>query len=428
MAPGLDFAFGLVGESYIERAKSHGWLLGDQSMTTPALYSQTQEFNAEVQLEPVKGLKITLNGNRTDNRTSQIQFMYDNSTAIYSGSYTKTHMAIATAFKSIGSSEDGYHSSVFDNFLANIPLVAQRIERQYVGTHYPEYGFMAGNVNAGKEFNPEMGTVNPMSSDVLIPAFMAAYSGKSADKVTLSAFPSLKEILPNWRVTYDGLSKLPMFKKLFKSFTLTHAYQCTYQVGSYNSYSDWIQIGNGLGFTQDALSGAPVPSSPYNISSVTITEKFAPLIGVNASLNNNLTFNTEYRDQRTLTLNSAAGQIVEAVTKSFVIGAGYKIANFNSVLKMKGKQQGVSNDLTLNFDLSLNNNSALIRKIESNTAQATSGTRTFSVKFTANYQMSKRITMGAFFDHQVNTPLVSTTAYPTTNSNYGLSFNMSLTK
>ncbi|MBQ0115705.1 MAG: cell surface protein SprA [Bacteroidales bacterium] len=428
MAPGLDFAFGLVGESYIERAKSHGWLLGDQSMTTPALYSQTQEFNAEVQLEPVKGLKITLNGNRTDNRTSQIQFMYDNSTAIYSGSYTKTHMAIATAFKSIGSSEDGYHSSVFDNFLANIPLVAQRIERQYAGTHYPEYGFMAGNVNAGKEFNPEMGTVNPMSSDVLIPAFMAAYSGKSADKVTLSAFPSLKEILPNWRVTYDGLSKLPMFKKLFKSFTLTHAYQCTYQVGSYNSYSDWIQIGNGLGFTQDALSGAPVPSSPYNISSVTITEKFAPLIGVNASLNNNLTFNTEYRDQRTLTLNSAAGQIVEAVTKSFVIGAGYKIANFNSVLKMKGKQQGVSNDLTLNFDLSLNNNSALIRKIESNTAQATSGTRTFSVKFTANYQMSKRITMGAFFDHQVNTPLVSTTAYPTTNSNYGLSFNMSLTK
>ena len=239
----------------------------------------------------------------------------------------------------------------------------------------------------------------------------------------------MKEILPNWRVTYDGLSKLPFFSKYFKSFTLTHAYQCTYQVGSFNSFTDWVDIGMGLGFTQDALTGGATPSSPYNISSVTVTEKFAPLIGVNATLNNSMTVNCEYRDSRTLTLNSAAGQVVEANTTSFVIGAGFKIANFNSVLKMKGgKQQGVSNDLTLNFDLQLNNNNALIRKILDNTAQATSGTRTFGIKFTANYQMSKRITLGAYFDHQVNTPLVSTTAYPTTNTNYGISFNMSLVK
>ena len=120
---------------------------------------------------------------------------------------------------------------------------------------------------------------------------------------------------------------------------------------------------------------------------------------------------------------------MEANTRSFVIGAGYKIANFASVLKLKrGQQQGVSNDLTLNFDLQLNNNNALIRKIIDNTAQATSGTRTFSVKFTANYQLSKRITLGAYFDYQANTPLVSTTSYPTSSTNYGLSFNMSLVK
>lgn len=428
MAPGLDFAFGLVGDNYIKRAKSHGWLLGDQSMTSPALSSKTQEFNAEIQLEPVKGLKITLNGNRTDNRTSQIQFMYDDMNTIYSGSYTKTHMAIATAFMSRGNSGNGYNSSVFNDFLANIPIIAQRMQDRYIGTTYPNRGFLIGSVHAGQPFDPAFGAVNPMSSDVLIPAFMAAYSGKNPNKVTLSAFPSLKEILPNWRASYDGLSKLPFFKKYFKSFTLTHAYQCTYSVGSFNSFTDWLDIGQGLGFTQDALTGGATPSSPYNISSVTITEKFAPLIGINATLNNSMTVNCEYRDQRTLTLNSAAGQIVEANTTTFSVGAGYKIANFASVLKIKGKQQGVSNDLTLNFDLQINSNNALIRKIVDRTAQATSGNRTFGCKFTANYQMSKRVTLGAYFDYQVNTPLVSTTSYPTTNANYGLSFNMNLAK
>ena len=93
-----------------------------------------------------------------------------------------------------------------------------------------------------------------------------------------------------------------------------------------------------------------------------------------------------------------------------------------------GQQQGVSNDLTMNLDFTLSNNSALIRKIESNITQATSGTRTLSINFTANYVLSKRITLGAYFDHQVNTPLVSSSAYPTTNSSYGISVNLSLAK
>ena len=199
-------------------------------------------------------------------------------------------------------------------------------------------------------------------------------------------------------------------------------------MGQYNSFTDWVSIGNGLGFTQDALSGAAIPSSPYNISSVTVTEKFAPLIGINGTLNNGMTLNVEYRDGRTLTLNSAAGQLVEAITRSFVVGMSYKIANFSSVLKLKGKGTGVSNDLTMNLDIQMNNNTSLIRKIENNTAQATNGTKTLGINFKANYQLSKRVTLGAFFDHQVNTPLVSASAYPTTNTNAGLTMNMSLTR
>lgn len=427
MAPGLDFAFGFTDDSYIDKAKERGWLLCDENQTSPALFSKTEEFNAEVQLEPLRGLKITLTGNRTDNRTNQYQFMYDNPTVLYSGSYTKTHVAIKTALRGV-SADDGYHSDAFDEFLANIPIVASRIQSRYAGKNYPENGFVAGSVYAGQPYNEANGTVSASSSDVLIPAFIAAYSGKNVKKQTLNPFPGIKDILPNWRVTYDGLTKIPLFSKAFRSFTLTHAYQCTYAVGSFSSFSDWVSIGEGLGFTQDQLTGNPIPSSPYNISTVTITEKFAPLLGFNATMKNGITFNAEYRDSRTLSLNTSAGQVVEANTKSFVVGAGYKIANFNTVLHMKGSGRGVSNDLTLNFNFQWGNNNALIRKIVDGTAQATSGTRTTSINFTANYVMSKRVTLGAYFDWQVNTPLVSNSAYPTTNANYGLSVNMSLAK
>ena len=427
MAPGLDFAFGFAGRSYIDKALDRGWLMGDQTQTTPAIYGNTKEFNAEIQLEPIAGLKITLTGNRTDNRTSQIQFMYADPTVTYGGSYTKTHMALATALKTF-KADDNYRSEAFDKFLSNIPIITDRLQQQYMGTKYPERGFFQGTGMAGNTYSLDNGTVNPSSSDVLIPAFMAAYSGKDANKVDLNPFPGFKSILPNWRVTYDGLMRIPFFKRTFKSFNLTHAYQCVYNVGQFSSFTDWVTIGDGLGFTQDVLTGGAIPSSPYNIASITLTEKFAPLIGFNATLFNDITINAQYDDQRTLTLNSSAGQLVEASSQSFTLGGSYKIANFNKVLKLKTQQQNVNNDLTFNLNVKMSSNTALIRKIESNTAQATSGTRTWSVNFTANYVVSKRITMGAYFDYQTNMPLVSTTSYPTTSSNYGLSINMSLVK
>ena len=427
MAPGLDFAFGFYDENYIYKAKERGWLLADETQTSPALFARTEEFDLEIGLEPIKGLKITLTTNRTDSRTSQIMFMYDNMNTTYSGSYTKTHCAILTAMRK-SSADNGYASSTFDKFLENIPVIAERIQSKYNGVKYPTTGFMQNHSLAGKAFDASNGGVNTSSSDVLIPAFMAAYTGQSPDKVTLGPFPGLSAMLPNWRITYDGLGKIEWFRKYFRSLTLTHAYQCTYSVGSFTSYTDWISVDGEMGFSQDELTRNPYPSSPYNISSVAITEKFAPLIGLAATMYNNITLNAEYRDSRTLTLNSAAGQLVEASSKSFVIGGSYKIANFNSILKIGGQQQGVNHDMTINADFTLSNNSALIRKIESNTAQATSGTRTLSINVTADYVLSKRLTVGAYFDHQINTPLVSSTAYPTTNTNFGISINLSLTR
>ncbi len=430
MAPGLDFAFGFYDKDYVDRALARDWLITTSEQVSPALWSQSQEFNFELNLEPIRGLKIVLTSNLTDARTEQMQFMYSGMPTSYSGNYVRTAWAFPTAMRSF-KAENGYKSDAFDNFLAYIPQVAARVNAEYSGTVYPSTGFMEGNATAGTAYNPEIGSVSPTSSDVLIPAFLAAYTGTSPSKVSLKHFPGLESMRPNWRITYDGLINLGNMKKWFKSFTLSHAYQCTYSIGSYSSFMNWVAAPNGsgdMGFIQNEQTQQPIPSSPFNISSVAITEKFAPLIGVKFTLFNDVTFNAEYRDSRTLNLNSSAGQLVETISKQMTFGAGYKIANFNKILKIGGKQGSVSNDLTLNLDLSWSNNQSLIRRIETAYTQATQGSSTFSVNFMASYILSKRITLSAFFDHQTNTPLVSNSAYPTSNSNYGIAVNVSLAR
>ena len=427
MAPGLDFAFGFYDENYVQEALDRNWLMTDTDQTSPAIWNQGKEFSFELNLEPVRGLKIVLTSTLSDSRTRQVQFMYADMPTTRTGNYTRTHVAIATALRG-SKAADGYSSAAFSRFLENIPVVAARYEQKYHGAHYPTGGFMDGNPLAGNVYNPEIGNVSTTSPDVLIPAFIAAYSGQDVNKITLNPFPGLAAMLPNWKVTYDGFLQMGNMRKIFKSFTLNHAYQCSYSVGSYTSYLNWVSIDGDYGFTMDELTQAPVPSSPFNISSVAITEKFAPLIGVNMTFTNDLSINAEYRDSRTLNLNTSAGQVVETTSKQLTIGAGYKIVDFNKIIKIGSKQGGISNDLSLNLDFSFSNNQSLMRRIETAYTQATQGTRTISINFMASYQLSRRITLNAFFDHQINTPLVSNSAYPTTNSNYGISVNISLAR
>lgn len=431
MAPGLGFAFGFEGESYLQKAMDRGWLMLEDGQTSPAVSSRTRELNLEANLEVAKGLKIQLTMNRTDNRTQQVQFMYSDMPTSFSGSFTMTGCAIATALRS-SKADNGYYSEAFSKFLSYVPIMRDRVEAQYAGATYPAAGFIRDLPQGGQPFNPANGGVSETSSDVLIPAFVAAYTGKDPKKQWLSPFPSFSAVLPNWRITYDGLLNLGNMRNIFKSFTISHAYQCTYSVGSYSSYLNWVSLdgtskGN-LGFTKDELTGNPIPSSPFNISSVAITERFAPLIGVNFTLKNEIQFNAEYRDQRTLTLNSAAGQVVESTSRGLKFGAGYKIVGFNTILKMKGSQTGVSNDLTVNAEVGFQRNQALIRRMETNYTQPTSGTNTFNINVTASYIMSRRVTLSMYFDHQANTPVVTTSSYPTTNSSYGISINLSLAR
>ena len=428
LSPGIGFAFGDVRRSYIDEAYEKGWLITDTERdVNAAVMTSTKNLNIRANLEPITGLKIDLTALRNDTRNTEIQFMYEGMPEIMGGNFTMTTIALGSAFGGSGNAMNNYSSKAFDKLLANREIIAQRIESKYSGLKYPDVGFIHDKGLGGMPYNPGTDNVNGVnrnSADVLIPAFLAAYTGKDPKKVGLTAFPSLKSMLPNWRVTYDGLIKIPAVKKYFKSLTLSHQYRCSYSVGAFTSFLNWVDAGqDGLGYIQSILNDNPTPSSPYSISSVSLTEAFSPLLGADATLLNNVTVRADYSTTRNLSLNTTSYQLVEALSKKVTIGLGYKYAEFNKVLKMK-KTRDFSNDVRLDF--SFNKMQSLIRKIDTQLTQATSGNIAKTISFSADYGLSRALTVRAFYDIQINEPLISSASYPTSNSNYGISLRFSL--
>jgi cell surface protein SprA len=216
------------------------------------------------------------------------------------------------------------------------------------------------------------------------------------------------------------LINLPFVKQRFKSLVLSHQYRSSYSVGSFTSFLQWEDVGNGM---LGMLNG--IPSSPYSISSVSISEGFTPLFGVDATFLNNITAKTEFRKTRSLSLNTSSYQLVESLANEIVVGVGYKLTEFNKVLRMK-KTANFSNDLTVRLYYSYRRTQALIRKIEDGLTQPTSGNVAKTIQLSADYGVSRSLTLRAFYDLQINEPLVSSTSYPTSNSNYGVTVRFSL--
>ena len=430
-APGFDFAFGFIPADMIDRAKKHNWLSGDTSIVQPATRAHTSDFDVKLTLEPLPGLKIQLNGKRYFAQTSNIIYTYDNPQETMSGSFNITQVAIGTIFSRIGTQEENFANSAYDQFLANRELLRERVQDQYTGIILPSVGFMS-NIPEGTKYDPtKHGHVSSNSADVLVPAFLSAYTGRDATKMDLNPFLSILKILPNWSVTYDGLGKLPVLKDHFKSITLTHAYTCKYAIGSYGSYSTWVGADGTnkmIGFVRDVTNDTPTPSSAYDISNVTITEAFSPLIGLNMTMKNSLSFKAEYRKQRNLALNVTSVQLTEGHTSEFVLGAGYTIKNLNFITKKKdGGQKKVSNDLKLQVDVSYKDVKILLRKVEEGITQASSGNKVLAIKISADYVLSQKINLQLFYDHQGTTPLISS-SYPVKADNIGLNIKLMLTR
>ncbi|MEG1837786.1 MAG: cell surface protein SprA, partial [Bacteroidaceae bacterium] len=431
-APGLDFAFGMQNDNYINKAARNNWLINNDSIINPALTNAMEDLQVRVLLEPFKDFKIDLNASRTVNKSRSIQYMFDGMPETRSGNFSMTVISIGSSFDKSKSS-NGYQSKTFNKFVNNLDAVQRRVEAQYANAVYPQG---AGNNLAGKPFDVANGTIDKYSPDVMIPAFLAAYTGRDAGSSSLNFFPNLLSMMPNWKITYDGLSNFDLFKKYFKSFRLSHAYRSIYSVGSYNTYQSFMSFMGNLGFVENVQTGNPIPSSMFDVSAVSINEQFSPLLGVDMTFKNNMTAKVEYKTTRVLNLSMAANQIVESESKDFVIGLGYKIVDFklfgsgnnDKGKKGKGKMQPISNDLNLRGDFSLRNQSALRRDIQSLNNQATSGNRAFKISCSADYTFSRLLTIRLYYDYQSNTPLISSASYPVSNSDFGVSLKLSLTR
>ena len=443
LSPGLDFAFGFVGDSYVDKARENGWLMMADSLATPATTNQTEDLQLRATLEPVRNLKIDLTASRAKTTARQVQYMYAGNPTTQSGTFTMTTLSLRSAFEGSGSAKNGYKSASFERFCNSLEGFRKRVEAQYAGAVYP-----AGSALAGKKFDAANGGVNKYSSDVMVPAFLAAYTNMGTQ---MSIFPTLAHLLPNWTIKYSGLSKLPWFRDVFKSVNINHAYKSVYAVGSYSSYSTFMEYMGGLGFITDATTGMPTPNSMYNVSTVSINESFSPLLGIDVTLNNNLTVKAEYRKTRVLSLSMTSVQVNESSSNDWVIGAGYTINNFNLFggggsnkhRKVKSKRNsasnnsspsrtrssnGVNNDLKLRLDLSLRKQASISRDIATMTSSANSGNTAFKLAFSADYTVSRLLTMSFYYDRQTNTPLLSSSSYPTTTQDFGLSMKFSLTR
>ena len=393
LAPGLDFAFGLMGDGYIDKAMDRGWMLNNDNVSTPANINMSKDLQIKAVLEPIRDLKIDLTASRTDNRAKSVQYMYDGMPTTLSGSFSMTTISLRGALAGMGNADNGYHSAAFDHFREIIPEFQQRVGGEY-------------------------------SAEVLIPAFLSAYTSGAGN--SLDIFPALTRLLPNWSIRYGGLSKLPWVQNHLKSLNLNHAYKSVYSVGSYVNTS---------------------------YSTVSINEAFSPLLGIDATFQNDLTAKIEYRTTRTLNLSMTSVQLNESLSKDWVVGLAYKIHDFNlfgakgnrRVSKAqnpksksgnsnnnssvrKSSKTGLNHDLNLRLDMSLRKQAAITRDIATGVSSASSGNSAFKFSFMADYTLSRLLTLTAYFDSQTNTPLLSSNSYPTTTHDFGISMKFSLTR
>lgn len=251
-------------------------------------------------------------------------------------------------------------------------------------------------------------------------------------------------MLPNWSITYGGLAKLPRMKTIFKSFNLKHAYKSVYAVGSYNTYTSYMAYMNGLGFITDVTTGVPIPSGCYDVSTVSINESFSPLFGVDMTFLNNFSAKLEWRKTRVLTLSMTSMQINETRSNDFVIGLAYKLTNVNLFApkrtvrsskrgtgnnkKRETNAKGFANDLNLRLDFTLRNQAALNRDILTELTQATSGNKSVQISLQADYALSKFLTMTGYYERLMNKPLLTSSSYPVTTQDFGISLKFILNR
>lgn len=427
-APGYNFIFGYQPDSnWLYNAAAKGWLSKNPNLNYQFIQTSTRTLTARATFEPAKDFIVDLNINRTLNENSNAFFRNTNTpddpvfrmqNPQMNGNFTMTFIALPSAFAKF----DSGYSKVFNQFADYRAIISKRWQSQNPesqGTFVNPYDTTLNNKDYAYGYGP-------YSQDVLLPAFIAAYSGKDPNKVRLSnimrAIPS-----PNWKVTYNGISKFKWAKKYFNNFSISHGYTSTISIGTFLSsieYRGNNESGFNLPKVIDQSSGNFI--TYYDIPGVSISERFSPLIGLDMNWRIGLTTKFEYSQGRNLQMSFLNYQLNETRTRDITLNLGYKWKNAPIPFKIRGKKQRLKNVINCNMQFGVNsNNTSAFRLDSSLPALPTAGNTTIQINPSFDYQVNNRLNVKLFFDRRFTIPATSA-SFPITYTNAGLTVRFTL--
>lgn len=429
-APGIGFAFGQQPDtSFINRLGQKGLLTSDPTFNFLNRQDYNEKLTVNASLEPIRDLTIDLNLERSFGKSyselykDTIGFTgkFQRLSPYAGGSFSISFISFNTLFEKTDPNEV---SATFKKFEQNRLVIAERLARQN------KYSQDVNGVPI-KTADGYYKGYGRYSQDVILPAFIAAYTGKDPNGVALveQSNPNTKSNpfkgylpKPNWRLTYNGLTRLKGLEKIFTSFTITHAYNSTLSMNSYNSsllFEDPLRIGYP-GFV-DTLTGNFIPF--FLVPNVTISERFEPLLDVDMTFTNQLTARVEYKKSRTLSLSLVDFQLSENRSTEFGIGAGFRKRGIFSFIKWKGKP--LDNDASFRLDVSVRDDATSNSRLDQPTALPTAGQKVVFINPSIDYVVSNRVNIKLYFEQRRVEPKIST-APPITNTRAGLQIRISL--
>jgi cell surface protein SprA len=407
-APGLGFLLGSQSDLRAT-AIAHGWISADTLQNQLYVTTFNEDYHLKSTIQPLPGLRIDLLAFKTQDNTYQTSFKsIDGTNAVQSfdpvtsGDYSISYMTIATAFSKISGVNNT--SATFLKFENDLPIISQRLGQQNPNSSGPSIGGFADGYSAN-------------SQNVLVPAFLAAYSGKSAESASLSQFPDIP--IPNWQITYDGLSKLAPFNDMFESLDITHGYRSSYNVSGFTTLLQYQET-NGAVSSRDGNNDF-LPNDQF--SSVTIFEQFVPLLGLNGRFKNGMTANIEYRQSRSLALSVLNSQLTQQNQDVLVLGWGYRDKNFRFPFGLMSGRS--NNDVSFKIDFSLQDTKTLIYQYGEEEAQVASGAENITVRPTIDWAINKQFNMSLFYDSNITRPYTSQT-FNTAFTNFGINMKLLL--
>ncbi|MHB1146850.1 MAG: T9SS outer membrane translocon Sov/SprA [Lutibacter sp.] len=393
LAPTFGFVFGSQIDIR-QRAVENGWLLSRDSNDPyfNRTFSQTHlnKLDATITVEPSQNLDIEFRGSKTYTKNTSQQLdvvnnlLNTNSPITQYGNFSISHNMIKTAFNN--------PDVTFEEFKNNRAIIAQRLA-----------------TNAGQSI---IG-FGETSEQVMLPAFVAAYSGKDAATVNLGAFREVP--IPSWKLTYKGLMKIGWFKENFRSFLVTHSYNSLYSI---TSFSNNLAYNSNNPYAETDIAGNYINKTIF--TNVNLLEEFSPLIKVDMKMKNSVSFSGRINKDRGLTLNFNNNTITQIKGTEYVVGMGYRIKDLAMKFRFGGELTKLKGDLDLKADVSLRDNETIIRAIDKDNDQVTGGQRLLSLKFFADYAVSKNLTTSFYFDQSSSQYAISTT-FPRQSVSSGLS-------